>query len=207
MGDLNKYFDKIYCINLDRRKDRWAQAEEEFKKINCDVTRFPAIDGMLLNKPVNKMNNAEFGCLMSHYKILEDIIKHDGNIFLIFEDDVVFKNNFNELFEKYYNQLPNDWDMVYISGNNLKELNKITDNIYKTQNTLALHSYFIKKETAIELKKIIEDKLFSLPVDTLFVNYQKKGNVYVFRPHLTKQRPGYSDLRGGFRNYDKVLDV
>jgi hypothetical protein len=46
-----------------------------------------------------------------------------------------------------------------------------------------------------------------MPVDSLFIKYQQTANVFVFRPHLTKQRPGYSDLRGGFRNYDSVLDV
>ena len=29
---LDKYFDKIYCINLDRRKDRWKETEKELKK-------------------------------------------------------------------------------------------------------------------------------------------------------------------------------
>jgi GR25 family glycosyltransferase involved in LPS biosynthesis len=206
---LNKIFNKIYCINLDRRLDRWSLVSDEFKKINCDVVRFSAVDGNIIKKPNdnNHINDAEFGCLMSHYKILKDIISSDGDLFLILEDDVVFKDNFNELFLQFYNQLPNDWDMVYISGNNTKPIEKITDNIYKTNSTLALHSYFIKKETAVKLKKLIEAAPVLLPIDTLYIQYQKTANVYVFRPHLTKQRPGYSDLRGGFRNYDGVLDI
>ncbi len=28
---LNNYFDKIICINLDRRPDRWKEAQEQFK--------------------------------------------------------------------------------------------------------------------------------------------------------------------------------
>ena len=30
---LNDYFDKIYCINLDRRTDRWKETRVEFKKL------------------------------------------------------------------------------------------------------------------------------------------------------------------------------
>ena len=29
---LKKYFDKIYCINLDRRTDKWSECESEFDK-------------------------------------------------------------------------------------------------------------------------------------------------------------------------------
>jgi GR25 family glycosyltransferase involved in LPS biosynthesis len=205
---LNDIFDKIYCINLDRRTDRWSEVSNEFKKINTEVVRFSAIDGQLITETTNtNINNAEYGCLMSHYKILEDIIAHEGNMFLIFEDDVVFNDNFNTLFNDFYPQLPEDWDMVYISGNNTKPLKKITNNVYKTNGTLALHSYFIKKETAVKLKKIIDQSTNPPPIDTIFIKYQDEANVYVFRPHLTKQRPGYSDLGGGFRDYDFVLNI
>ena len=48
---LNQYFDKIYCVNLDRRPDKWAEAVEEFKKNNMEVERFAAIDGQTLQMP------------------------------------------------------------------------------------------------------------------------------------------------------------
>ena len=38
------YFDKIYCINLDYRTDRWEQVQNEFEKIGIEnkVIRVPA---------------------------------------------------------------------------------------------------------------------------------------------------------------------
>jgi hypothetical protein len=30
MNALNNFFKKIYCINLDRRPDRWEHASEQF---------------------------------------------------------------------------------------------------------------------------------------------------------------------------------
>lgn len=205
---LNKIFKKIYCINLDRRDDRWQESLAEFNKIHCKVSRFSAIDGETIELPKSaNLNKNEYGCLMSHYKIMEQISYQTDGEFLIFEDDVVFKQDFNVDFLKFYNQLPNDWDMVYISGNNTTPLTKVTENIYKTDGTLALHSYFIKKQTAIDLKRLIDSMETLRPIDSIFIEYQKKKNVYVFRPHLTTQRPGHSDLRGGFRNYDSVLDV
>ena len=39
---LTNYFDKVYCINLDDRKDRWEECVDEFNKIDAlnDVERF-----------------------------------------------------------------------------------------------------------------------------------------------------------------------
>ena len=36
----------IYCINLDRRKDRWSLIEKEFNKLNLinEVTRFSGLE-------------------------------------------------------------------------------------------------------------------------------------------------------------------
>ena len=46
MKTLNDFFEKIYCINLNRRMDRYKECVEEFKKINANVERFSAIDGI-----------------------------------------------------------------------------------------------------------------------------------------------------------------
>ncbi|MFZ9376809.1 MAG: glycosyltransferase family 25 protein, partial [Candidatus Fonsibacter ubiquis] len=45
MRVLNDYFEKIYCINLDKRPDRWESAKKEFLKHNINVERYSAVDG------------------------------------------------------------------------------------------------------------------------------------------------------------------
>ena len=43
---LSKYFDKKFCINLDRRPDRWDIVSDEFNKWGIkDVERVSAVDG------------------------------------------------------------------------------------------------------------------------------------------------------------------
>ena len=44
---INK-IDKTYCINLDRRPDRWEKMKTQFIDHNIQVERFSAIDGRLL---------------------------------------------------------------------------------------------------------------------------------------------------------------
>ena len=42
----NEYFDDIFCINLDRRPDRWNLINERFKREKMQVTRWTATDAL-----------------------------------------------------------------------------------------------------------------------------------------------------------------
>ena len=58
------FFDEIYCINLERRTDRWKQCQSEFDKIGITdkVIRFKAFD--------NK-ENPKKGCYDSHLSVIK----------------------------------------------------------------------------------------------------------------------------------------
>ena len=43
MNILNEFFDKIFCINLDSRPDRWEECEKMFSHYNLEVERVSAI--------------------------------------------------------------------------------------------------------------------------------------------------------------------
>ena len=51
MGIIDDYFDKIYCVNLDERTDRWEQAKKEFTKLkNC--TFYPDLNNACINADI-----------------------------------------------------------------------------------------------------------------------------------------------------------
>src|SRR5688572_498365 len=110
MSVLNSYFDKIFCINLDRRTDRWEESLKEFNKYNLDVERFPAIDGKELNLSDKvKLTPAEKACSMSHHTILKRMIENNWNRILILEDDVAFIDDLESMFTHKAKQIPKDW--------------------------------------------------------------------------------------------------
>lgn len=208
---LNNYFEKIYCINLAHRQDRWQHAISEFNKIGCTVERFNAIDGRNIYQPQNtKINPGEMGCYLSHLSILKNIIDNNIKTALIFEDDVVFCDNFNEKFKIFYKQLPDDKTLVYVSGNystcnqNVM-IESITENVYRTVGTLALHAYFLDLETAKKIYDILIKNYPFEPVDDAFIKYHKITTTYVFKPNLVYQKPDYSNTRFGFRDYNHVF--
>lgn len=119
----------IYCINLARSKDRWNSCLEEFEKHNLNVTRFEAIDGTQLDfedlikrnivtrqlDKVSRIQKGALGIIASSYELWTQISQKDSDKWsLILEDDVKFHPDFVELFEKYWNSVPDDADIVLV---------------------------------------------------------------------------------------------
>ena len=49
MIKLNEFVDNVYCLNLDRRKDRWEKVSKEFDKFSDDVLKAYVV--LLSNAP------------------------------------------------------------------------------------------------------------------------------------------------------------
>ena len=82
-------FEKIYCINLSSRTDRWDMCLRQFSKFGMsDVQRFDAVK---YNHPkLSAKTNGHIGCTLSHYNIIKEAkLKNYSNI-LVLEDDFIF---------------------------------------------------------------------------------------------------------------------
>lgn len=122
---------KIYYINLDRRKDRNEHFLNQCKieNINLDkVKRFKALDGLsytFSDTEKNMFTKADYlgkpfekkimGNQLSHYYILKDMIKNNYEYIIIFQDDVIFRKDFIMQLEKVMYSLPKDTEIVNIA--------------------------------------------------------------------------------------------
>ena len=68
-------FEKIFCLNLDSRKDRWEESEREFEKVGFSVERVKGVEG--------NFNRGYWGALKAASKYKSS---------LILEDDVEFED-------------------------------------------------------------------------------------------------------------------
>lgn len=218
MKTLNDFFDKIYCINLDRRPDRFEKCQIEFEKINADVVRIPAIDGKLVYKAGMSISVGAYGLLLTHIQILNDVIANKYERILILEDDASFIDGFNDYFNEKISSLPDDWDLLYLGGNNVfsqGRFNLVTGDKnfivrkenYKTLNhelckttwTQCAHALGINSKLIPILLERISANL--TPVDMIHCNLQQNYNAYTFLPSLVMQRPDFSDIEGRFYDY------
>jgi hypothetical protein len=105
---------KTFCINLDRRPDRWAEvmAQPAVKKFP-NLERFPGVDGKKLNVDTDtristlcRYNIKNFtrrshdmldsiggvGCALSHIGLWTKLVNSSDNVFLILEDDILIED-------------------------------------------------------------------------------------------------------------------
>jgi len=218
---LNAYFDKYYCINLKRRTDRWSESLIQFEKHQLHVDRFDASDGNVFKwKPTAylAMKSAAFdgnmGCIASHVRIYEEMIKNNYKQVLIIEDDCDFIDNLNTLFEKYIKDIPSDWAFLYFGGVHETVKGKfvpetISDGVVRAKRIITTTCYGITLEGAKKALEIIKpkDKYKYTAIDGyLGVDVQGETDfTYAFHPPLAWQRASFSDIQKGHRDYSEMM--
>merc|ERR1719161_1794265 len=115
-----------YCINLDRRPERWEFMKQQFMRLQLPVNRFRAVDGAQIDVPKlaeqgiidaevlpryrlpndqklfgTDLTDGAVGCALSHMQIWRDIIEKNGATgadgwFMVIEDDCEFDTDFSE---------------------------------------------------------------------------------------------------------------
>lgn len=206
---LNNYFPEIFVINLDRRTDRMVQFISQAQRVNIEYSRrVSAIDvcDIEFKNPLNidHFNPGDVACALSHKKVTELAKEMNFPYYLVLEDDVLFRDNFNELFEKYWKEVPEYWDMVYFGANhNGTNPPKVSENIVKVNGSFTTHAMVIKATMYDDLIRIWTDP--QKQVDVLLSELHSKYNCYCFAPNLAGQRAGKSDILNRDVNYDFLL--
>lgn len=168
---------KIFVLHYSKLVDRKKSIIEQFKKQN--ITDYEFIekynkedlceqDKLLFD---NCLTESIISLINKHFYVYKLIAEKYDNA-LIFEDDVILNDNFNEILNKYMNQLVKDYDMLFIGDGcnfHIEKDKLITNNniyekcLYPTKwggdgATRCTDSYIISKKCAIKLCNYI-DKL------------------------------------------------
>lgn len=145
-------FDRVVCISLDRRPDRWRQFQE---RIPADwpwlpVDRVPAIDGKLCRHPDWwRQGGGAWGCYRSHMHVIEEALNAGQQSVLIFEDDATFCDGFSALATAYLDSLPADWGQAYLGGQHLGRPTPILRGVVIPRNVNRTHAYALRGTDAM----------------------------------------------------------
>lgn len=207
---LEKYFDKIYCINLDKRIDRWSHFVEQCDKFGIkNVERISAVDGSEIDMSLypQKFLRGEVGLLLTSIKIFQDAISNEYEKILLLEDDCLFNQNLINL-DEYFKELPEDWVMLYFGANHnthggWPEPEKINEKILKLSHSFSAHMVGFKK---VILNEILNNlSLFVDQTDVVYSKLQKKYPTYCFTPTMATQLVGYSDIQNKDVDYNWLI--
>jgi hypothetical protein len=123
--DINKYFDKIFYINLAKDVDRKNNLLSQFNKFG--ITNFERMEGVSytqvpdknlwrnFNKTDDKYVLGQLGCRAAKLNIIKLARDRGYSKILIFEDDIQILYNPNDILA-LNEAILNDWDFLYFGG-------------------------------------------------------------------------------------------
>ena len=217
MGEKNSfdYFDKIFCINLDSRPDRWEQVQREFDKVGIldRVERVTAItiDEMPYDPRPRKNRDAsdllgQFACASSHNKCTKLAIQQNAKNYLAFEDDFYFKEFDGDYLNTCIDELPSDWRLFSLGYNDWsqrKPVESFSKNLNKMHGFGLAHAYAINGHIFEKLNEEFEKRV--IRQETRRIRWWKRneyflGNAtqvqYGVKKIFAFQMDGFSDVAG-----------
>jgi glycosyl transferase, family 25 len=130
-SDLNRFFDKVFVITLQRATDRHAHIQQELNGLQYelfygkDKQAFSVTDleqtGIYSESLSRKhhrygkaMQPGMIGCAWSHQEVYKIIIQGGYQKVLILEDDVVINKTGVTIWPQALCELPPDWELLYL---------------------------------------------------------------------------------------------
>jgi len=205
------FFEKIWCINLDKRTDRWEQAQEEFSKMGIldRVERFSAVGD----------KDGRVGVIKSNLGIVKHAKENGFNNVLVFEDDVQFiesKDITYDVLEKALSQTEKlRWSLFYL-GANTNDNNKLIKlkerpNLIYLKNSFAVHAMCYNKIVYDKFiryaEKINNIKKFNDILDVWIAQEVQTTQLCLMtNTMLCTQRNSFSDIEKTPVNYDFIIE-
>lgn len=200
MTKINDYFDKIYCLNLDRRPDRLQSMKKRFDHFGIEFTRIKAFDALQMTDPEFKkfkryksISKKELCCTLGHSAIYRDALHNGYSRVLVFEDDAMFVENFSKRIQQIEEL---DWNLVLLGSSNYKKIPSVSNGFYHPVHDWGAFAYGINKECFEQLLEWNETEGYDV-ADHLTIRYfeRQREKCFVFFPNICIADVSDSDMR------------
>jgi hypothetical protein len=208
MITVNDFFEKAIFTNCDHRTDRLVQFVEETTKHGIVAERFREL---VYHNPDNypvepgNFNTGVVGTILTMYNAVKEAKKLGLKNFLFFEDDAIFHEDFPLFFDKFICQVPDDWCLLYLGGQNVEPSIPVSENIDRVRKTFYVHAVGFHSRIYDEVLELFHPPIITRNGDVILTDIQAKHPCYIFNPRLVYQREGMSDVWGCMLNFDQYL--
>lgn len=200
---------KSYLINLDKDSERLSFVQSNFKKINIELERIPAVDGrtfseqdyqaFLKDRPRNNKSwmRGQMGCFLSHYTAWQKIAQGDQRFYAVFEDDIHISDDLKNILADD-SWIPDNVDIIRLeTSTNRVRLTSAPILTHANRKAYGVKStswctggYIISRKTAEQLVNL--PALYHQPSDVILYHFDdsiiaKKLNILQFHPALCTQ--------------------
>ena len=206
---------KAYCINLDRRADRWADSQHNHAAMGLPpgaVQRLAAVEDA---------QYGALGCTKSHVVALSHFLTQEtAPLCLILEDDF----DFHVPFDKFVDELKAlkedklDWDVLMLMGTLVTAARSHSHRAMRVIDACSSAAYLISRSYApillgciaesipqMEVLRNFEPRSFlqdRFPLDVMWRRLQRRDRWYICAQPLGAQRASFSDIQNASVNYD-----
>ena len=196
-------FDRVVCINLDEREDRWARVQQTVAPLldGVQLERFSAIKPDLAHAPVH---NGRAGCLLSHRRVIEQAYRDGLDSVLVFEDDLGFDPQFETKIKPTLESLQKkQWDLFYLGMTPKAPLLPAGEGLVRTLGGTTTHALAYHRRAMPELLKQLPDEQGVLnflsrhkSVDRYYWQHlAPRMQTYASSPLLVFQHDDFSDIQ------------
>lgn len=198
MNPVWAFAKSMYCTNLRRNTQRWADSVKQFQQVDISYVELVQVD--------EPEDNRWLGFNRTMKMVIEKGYA-TGEPFIIFEDDIMFTPKWKE-FEGACKELPEDWDLLYLGGNFIGSDTTVWDMPTKYSAQLALlpnawqtHAILYSNKAAKFVLDNFNEEGFPVLDEWLRVELMPKGRVFMMNPMICYQRTVWSDIARLYVHY------
>jgi len=190
----NKFFEKAYYINLDKRPERKIYIEKQLQKVGIDAERFP---GIIPSEKLNFPTIGHRGCVLSHRAVIQKALDDGLKNVLIIEDDCVFTEEFPNISKLMIADmlfLKPRWDFLFFYYKECcgyTKTKEISKNLQYIEGTAKTHFYGVNKNAYKKVLKLIDT--YSDSIGQIYHAESTDFDVIAPMSDLVNQLPGFSD--------------
>jgi len=178
-----------YVISLPRFHRRHIITERSFA--NFDFSYFWGCDKLAMTREEvkalqqvwdgpEKQNRARYAAMESHRRLMAYIIEQQHPVTIVCEDDLLIHSTVDEVCQ--FNLLPDDWEIVFLSGKPKRKLEHITENVYRSPGMFGAQCYAVTQSGAKQLLEALVP-INGRAVDHAYDKVLAKGTTYSFYPY------------------------
>lgn len=153
---LDDYFERIVILSLPQSRDRAERAQRELrsKKLTESAVVVRAVDGRI-SRPSGwwQAGNGSWGCMQSHYRVVQDALLDGVKTLLVLEDDCIWQMDAAERLAEFLPQVPSDWGQIYLGGQHrnghLPQMLPESSCVMKVRRAHRTHAYAISTEAMV----------------------------------------------------------
>jgi GR25 family glycosyltransferase involved in LPS biosynthesis len=187
--------------------ERMENAHDELSKYGIEYERWSAINGYEIEikdfqgEVTSAWNNRSAALSKTTQLIIEDAMDKKYNNILIFEDDIKFVDNMENIVTNTMSALPNKWDLILFNITNEYDSIPVSRYLNNIRNAWCCQAYAINSNMFgtyhWELQK--RDR----PIDAVTIEIQKHGNSFASSPFAVEHPTNFSTLRNRVFDHSK----